>query len=332
MANSTLTSDQRMHKAITLRNRLTNYLIYALVVLAAISGLDTLRQAGGWIVGIVSTTTASDNKPIDTSATNSYAVATDYAQEIVMAFLTTPKERQEDLRRYYTGDPQLPEKPIGASDPHIAGVAEHAGRAPNIQEWAIIVSVAQPDPTGGLQPIRVRYAATLTVIDGKRGRATARPKPLPEEDLGVDMPLDYETTVDDNDPAVVAITGFLRALLTGGPDLSLYKTGSYKIKPFSPPLFQSIRLTSVRSQPPTVEGGQQQVRMFVTVVATRSFSTQTYDYPLRLTVTNDRWEVAAIEQFPALAPKVTEPKSASTTTTSAPDAPSSGHNTVFGKP
>ena len=76
----------------------------------------------------------------------------------------------------------------------------------------------------------------------------------------------------------------------------------------------------------------------IVIKATRAFSTVSTQYPLKLIVTDGRWEVAGIEIFPALGSKATEPQPRQSTAGKPPSAATSSDpstssgDSVFGKP
>lgn len=314
------------------QQRLTRWTAVVVVVLAAIGGLRTVIDTTGAIVRAVGG--GDDQAAVETSNLNSFFAAADCAQDFVKAFLTTPKGREIEVLRFYTGDMALPESPIEASDPRITGVKEQPGPAAGTQQWAFVVSMAQRNP-GSLDTIRVRYLTTVFVDTRGNTRATKKPTPLGPQDWGVDVPLDYPTPVDSKDPTVIAISGFLRALLSGGPDMTRYAAKGNKALPTNPPLYGSITVTSVRSQPPTMtDDGHQKVRMLATIKAD-SFASYEFDFPLELTATDGGWMVSAIEWFPALGSSASAPPTtttAPTTTSKAPTPSTPGNAAGFGKP
>lgn len=344
-ATKTTSADRRLLRAATRRQHATKYAIIVVVVLAAIGGIGQI-VAGVSAIGRMIAGGTSSASAIDTTATDTAAGVTDFAQSFVMDYLAAakcPGSNQDcsnaDLSAYYTGSLDLPETKIDAIDPQVYSVLAKPGPLPNLQLWSVVVSVAQRDSADSLTRRRVYYQVGITVLDGTRRRATAPPAVVPGPAPGIDVSLDYETVVADNDPAVTAITGFLRAMLAGGPDMSRYVASGYAAKAITPPLFQSLTVTSVRSQTPTTStSGSTEVRMLADIKATRAFSTVSMQYPLKLIVTDGRWEVAGIEIFPALGSKATEPqprqdtagKSPSAATASDPSTTSG--DSVFGKP
>ena len=329
------TADRRLLRAATRRQHAIKYGVAAIVVLAATGGIGqlwSLSSAALRMLAQPSGQTAASATADDTARVGDFAI--DY----VKTFLAATKSSAHELAAFYTGDVALSDTPVDASDPQLASLPEpQPGPAGNLQQWSVVVSVAQRDSADSLQRRRVYYQVTLVVLDRTRLRATTLPTVVsPVWSTGVDVNLDYETVVAKDDPAVVAITGFLRALLAGGPDMSRYIAAGYTTNPLTPPLFQSITVTNVRSQTPTSSStGGQQVRMLATVTGTRAFSTVPMQYPLRLIVTDSRWEVAGIELFPALGAKATDPPppaGAADASTTVPTPSQTPTDSVFGKP
>ncbi|NTY62094.1 conjugal transfer protein [Mycolicibacterium sphagni] len=328
-------ADRRLLRAATRRQAVMKYVIIAGVVLAAIGGIGQLWSLGSAVVGMVS---RPSDQTVGIASADDTARVGDFAVDWVQTFLSSARGHESDLAAFYTGDLTLPETPVDAIDPQLASLPEpQPGPAPNLVQWSVVVSVAQRDSADSLQRRRVYYQATIVVLDGTRLRAITLPAVVsPVWSTGVDVSLDYETVVSDSDPAVVAITGFLRALLAGGNDMSRYVAAGYDARPMAPPPFRSIAITNVRSQSPTSSAaGGTQVRMLASIKGTRAFSTVPMQYPLRLIVTDGRWEVAGIELFPALGSKATDPPAPPTAGPATSTAPTPGGtptDSVFGKP
>lgn len=335
---TTDSTDRRLLRAATRRRTATSYAAVALLVLAAIGGVGQMWSWGSTAVAVIAG--GNNNGAIDTDAADNTARVTDFAQSWVMAYLSSskcstrnPMCHTADLSGFYSGPIDLPESPIDAIDPQVFSVRAEPGPSTNLALWSVVISVAQRDSADSAARRRVYYQVAITVVDGTRPRAATLPAVVPGATPGVDVKLDYPTVVDDNDPAVVAITGFLRALLSGGPDMSRYVATDYPAHPLSPAPFQTLTISSVRSQTPTADaGGSTHVRMLVSIKATRAFSDVAMQYPLRLVVADGRWEVAGIEIFPALTSDATEPAPPSTTSPAPPDAVQPTGGGLFGKP
>lgn len=343
----TASADHRLLRAATRRQHAVKYAVVVVVVLAAIGGVGQI-VSGASAVGRMLFGDTGAASTLDTTATDTAAGVTDFAQSFVMDYLVAakcPDNNQDcpsaDLSAYYTGSLELPETKVDAIDPQVYSVLAEPGPIPNLQLWSVVISVAQRSSADSLVRRRVYYQVNVTVLDGTRRRATTPPAVVPGPAPGVDVSLDYETVVSESDPAVTAITGFLRAMLAGGPDMSRYVSAGYPAKAITPPLFQSLTVSSVKSQAPAATpSGTTEVRMLADIKATRAFSTVSMQYPLRLIVTDGRWEVAGIEIFPALGSKASEPQPHQSTTDksaaagAASDSPSttSSGDSVFGKP
>lgn len=331
---STDSADRRLLRAATRRRRLRHYAVVAVIVLAAIGGLGQIWSLGSTAISMISS--GSDSGSIDTGAADDTARVADFAQNWVMAYLAASKCgpgaancHTADLSPFYSGGVDLPEAPIDATDPQLYSVHAEPGRSLNLQLWSVVISVAQRDSADSLSRRRVYYQVAVTVVDGTRPRAATLPAVVPGWSPGVDVNLDYTTVVADTDPAVVAITGFLRALLAGGPDMSRYAASNYTAHAVTPPPFRSLTITSVRSQSPTATAdGSTYVRMLASIKASRAFSVVPMQYPLRLVVADGRWEVAGIELFPALGIDANQPPAPTTDT----PTPSASPTPVFGKP
>jgi hypothetical protein len=335
---STDSADHRLLRAVTRRRYVRNYAIIVVVVFAAIGGVGQLWSLGAAAVAMISNSNTSVT--INTAAADTTARVTDFAQTWVMAYLSASKCsagnascHTADLSAFYSGPVDLPETQIDATDPQLYSVHAEPGPSLNLQLWSVVVSVAQRDSADSMLRRRVYYQVAITIIDETRPRAATLPAVVPGAAPGVDVKLDYTTVVDDNDPAVVAITGFLRALLAGGPDMSRYVAINYPAQPLTPPPFRSLKITSVHSQTPTASAdGTTYVRMLATIKASRAFSEVPMQYPLRLVVADGRWEVAGIEFFPALGFDASEPPQPTTTNPPASQDTQDNEASIFGKP
>jgi hypothetical protein len=333
---STDSADSRLLRVATRRRHVRTYAIVIVVVLAAIGGVGQLWSMGSAAVAMISA--ANTSATINTDGADDTARVTDFAQSWVMTYLAASKCspgssscHAADLSAFYSGPVDLPETPIDVNSPQVYSVRAEPGPSLNLQLWSVVISVAQRDSADSMSRRRVYYQVAITVVNGIRPRAATLPAVVPGSAPGVDVKLDYPTVVDNNDPAVVAITGFLRALLSGGPDMSRYVAIDYRARPLTPPPFQSLAITSVRSQTPTASAdGSTYVRMLTTISASRAFSAVPMQYPLRLVVADGRWEVAGIELFPALGADASEPPPPITTTES-PVLTGAGAS-IFGKP
>lgn len=329
-------ADRRLLRAAIRRQHLMRYALIAGVVLAAIGGVGQLWSLGSAALEMVGRSSDQDAGPAGPPSADDTARIGDFAIDWVQAFLAASRGHESDLAPFYTGEVSLPETPIDAIDPQLASIPEpQPGPAANLVQWSVVVSVAQRDSADSLQRRRVYYQAPIVVLDRTRLRASTLPSVVrPVWGTGVDVNLDYETVVSHSDPAVVAITGFLRALLAGGNDMSRYIAAGYDAHPMTPPPFRSIAVTNVRSQSPTSSAtGTTQVRMLASITGIRAFSTVVpLQYTLRLTVTGGRWEVAGIELFPALGSKATDPPKGGAATTTEPDPATTSTDNVFGTP
>lgn len=301
------TADARLWRMAARRQVAIKVTALVVVALAAIGGVGQLWSWGSAALNMIGR--ATSQRSVAASADDAARVG-DFAVDWVRTYLGASRGHEADLWTFYTGELTLPETPIDAIDLQLASIPEpQPGPTANSSQWSVVVSAAQRDSTDGLARRRVYYQVTVVVVDDTRLRASTLPSVVgPVWTTGVDVSLDYPTVVADDDPAVVAIAGFLRALLAGGPDMSRYVAAGYGARPLSPPPFGSVALTAVRSQSPTTGAGGTQVRMLASVDGTRAFSTVPMHYPLRLIVTDGRWEVAGIELFPALAHKATDPR------------------------
>lgn len=141
-------ADRRLLRAATRRQHATKFMIVVVVVLAAIGGLGQIVSGVSAIGRMIAGGTSSTSS-IDTTATDTAAGVTDFAQSFVMDYLAAakcPGSNQDcssaDLSAYYTGSLDLPETKIDAIDPQVYSVLAEPGPLPNLQLWSGVVRSA----------------------------------------------------------------------------------------------------------------------------------------------------------------------------------------------
>jgi len=325
------TPDRKLLRAAERRTTVTRLLTVAVIVLAAIGGIGQLLSWTGALFGSAYEATHSTSA-LDNPGADDTARVTDFAANWVTTYLGAAQGQEAALTPFYSGAVELPKTPMDATDPQLFSVRAEPGPAANLQVWSVVVSVAQRQSTGSAKRSRVYYQVGISVVDNSRLRAITLPTIVPGPRPGLDVSLDYDTTVAKDDPAAVAIAGFLRALLAGGPDLSRYIARGYSAQPMTPPPFQAVTVTDIHAQAPSTKDGVTRVRMLATVAGTRSFSVVQMQYPMLLTESDRQWQVAGIEIFPALGSKASEPPPTQTTTAPAPGSASTYPTSAFGTP
>lgn len=325
------TPDRMLMRAAERRTTITRLLTVAVVVLAAIGGIGQLLSWTGDLIGLAgdatSTTSALDNPGADDTAR-----VTDFAANYVTTYLGSAQGQEAALTPFYSGSVELPKTPMDATDPQLFSVRAEPGPAANLQVWSVVISVAQRQSTDSSKRSRVYYQVGVSVVDNSRLRAITLPTIVPGPRPGLDISLNYDTTVANDDPAAVAIAGFLRALLAGGPDISRYIARGYSAQPMTPPPFQSVTVTDIHAQAPSTKDGVTQVRMLATVAGSRSKGVVQMQYPMLLTESDRQWQIAGIEIFPALGSKASEPPTTQTATAPSPGSTSTYPTSAFGTP
>lgn len=241
---------------------------------------------------------------VNTAATdlsNERAVAGEFAQRLVTAWLTTARARPEPLLALVE-DAQvavLPEQPFNATDPAVAGIV----RVGDI--WSVTVAVTVTDARDMTErrfyqvPVQVRGAAV-----------TAITLPATVSAPVVEAPprTGYRYQLNPVSAAGVTVTQFLAAYTAGAGDVSRYLTPGTALSPLTPAAYTDIRLDDLRSDA-DISGDDiprdgQRIRVLAQAVATVTpKQAVSVTYALTLTARASRWEITAIDPVPVLAPQ-----------------------------
>jgi hypothetical protein len=105
------------------------------------------------------------------------------------------------------------------------------------------------------------------------------------------------TRLDDDDPVVLTIDGFLQAMLADGGDPGRYLAPGLDLDPPSSPLFAEVAVDTVE----VTEIDAATIRAHVWVTGTTAAGTpHRLRYQLTLGLRDDRWEVAGLSGAPAV--------------------------------
>jgi hypothetical protein len=251
------------------------------------------------------------------------AAAGEAAQTWVVAWLTTPADRAEELTRFrVTGSGDLTLPRVGAAADHVS-VADiqlsaaarqgrqggnrsgrDAQRQDGEQVWSVTVG-ADVTSAPGTPPTRRFYQVSVQVFGGG-ARVLGLPAVVPGPVYSAARPAPYVSEVSAAGPLGHTVSGFLAALVAGQGDVSRWTSPQAVIAPVTPPVAVHARIRRITVP---VEGSAglssavprqgQVVHVLVTAdLVDAAGQVRTAQWPLQLAGRDGRWEVAGIDPAP----------------------------------
>ncbi|MFF9458770.1 conjugal transfer protein [Streptomyces flaveolus] len=306
---------------------------------AQMAGLSRLVRAGVWalvvsgpVLGTLAFLSASAPdqgaaKPVASATSASPVGPAGFAELFVSAYLQAGQGTERDLAPYYSGSIALAVKP-GTRTATQSTVLASREVQPGYWSVTVAADVTAHDDKGksrrlGVQYFRVGIQATGPASAGGSEQGTtagyaatslpaqvAAPTALKPGDLA------YETDRGSSsaDPSVETARGFLAAYLTGMTELDRYTSPGTRLQPISPAPYSAVKVTAVQDD--SSGSGQQKVptdgtvlHQLVQVDATdQAGSPVSLSYALTLKSRAGRWEVASIDDAPAI--RASSPSSA----------------------
>lgn len=236
-----------------------------------------------------------------TDRSNVRAVAGEFAQRVVVAWLSATRDKP-DVLAALVADRQLtslPEVGYTVSNPTVAAITSHDG------VWSVRVAATVTDARK--QTARRFYQVPVTVSGGQNPAVAALtlPSPVSAPAVRTGVSLAYRTQVDTSGPVAATVSQFLTAYTAGEGDVTRYVTPGVQMSAISPAPYTSVKvddLTAVGDVDPSANPADGQVlRVLVSASATVTRQQVTaLSYALTLKARAGRWEVAAIDLTPAL--------------------------------
>ncbi|WP_051715407.1 conjugal transfer protein [Streptomyces sp. NRRL S-475] len=317
---------------------------------AQMAGLSRLVRAGVWalvVSGPVLGTLAflSSSAPAQGAAKPAAAATpaspvgpAGFAELFVSAYLQAGQGTERDLAPYYSGSVALAVKPGTRTATQSTVIASREVQ-PGYWSVTVAADVTAHDDKGkstrlGVQYFRVGIQATGPAGAGgtEQGAtagyaATSLPAQVAAPAALKPGGLAYETDRGSSsaDPSVETARGFLAAYLTGTTELDRYTSPGTRLQPISPAPYAAVKVTGVQDD--SSSSGQQKVpadgtvlHQLVQVDATdQAGSPVSLSYALTLKSRAGRWEVASVDDAPAIRAS-SPPSAAPHTTTPSPDA------------
>ncbi|MEU0214104.1 conjugal transfer protein [Streptomyces sp. NPDC006265] len=318
---------------------------------AHLSGISRLARVGVWALvvsgpalGMLAFLSASGpaqgaTKPVAAAAPASPVGPAGFAELFVAAYLQAGQGTERDLAPYYSGSFALAVKP-GTREATQSTVIASREVQPGYWSITVAADVMAHDDQGkakrlGVQYFRVGIQATGPATAGGPDKtatavgytATSLPAQVAAPAALKPGGLAYETDRGSSsaDPSVETARGFLSAYLTGSTELDRYTSPGTRLQAINPAPYAAVKVTGVQDD--ALNAGQQTVpadgtvrHQLVQVDATDQVgSPVSLSYALTLKSRAGRWEVASVDDAPAIRVSGT-PSAAPHTTTPSPDA------------
>ncbi|GLX22629.1 conjugal transfer protein [Streptomyces lavendulae] len=317
---------------------------------AQMAGLSRLVRAGVWalvvsgpVLGTLAFLSSSApaqgaTKPAPAATSASSVGPTGFAELFVSAYLQAGQGTERDLAPYYSGSVALSVKPGTRTATQSTVIASREVQ-PGYWSVTVAADVTAHDDKGkskrlGVQYYRVGIQATGPASAGGTEQsatagyaATSLPAQVAAPTALKPGGLAYETDRGSSsaDPSVETARGFLAAYLTGTTELDRYTSPGTRLQPISPAPYAAVKVTGVQDD--SSGPGQQKVpadgtvlHQLVQVDATdQAGSPVSLSYALTLKSRAGRWEVASVDDAPAIRAS-SPPSAAPHTPTPSPDA------------
>ncbi|MFF4534040.1 conjugal transfer protein [Streptomyces sp. NPDC001407] len=299
---------------------------------AHLSGIARLVRVGAWalvasgpVFGVMALVGASGPaqgvaKPVAAPSPASPVGPAGFAQLFVTAYLEAGQGTERDLAPYYSGSVALSVKPgtRTASRPVVIASREVQ---PGYWSVTVAVDVTAQDDKGKAKRLGVQYFRVGIQATGPAGAggtatsasavagytATSLPAQVAAPAALKPGALAYESDrgSSSTDPAVETARGFLTAYLAGTGELDRYTSPGTRLRAISPAPYTAVKVTGVQDD---AGAGQQkvpadgtQLHQLVQVEATdQAGSAASLSYALTLTSRAGRWEVASVDDAPAI--------------------------------
>lgn len=300
--------------------------VRGVVGLALVCGPAGLAVA----MGTSQATVARSSEP-SASRSSERAAVGEFAGQFVLAWLGTTEDNSAELERFISLPTAVewPPTPAAGTEVSISAV-DHRGAG----MWAVTVgvTVTRPKVAGAHEQTTRRYFQVP--VNHTKGRMVAAtlPSAVAAPATGETPELGYGYTLAAGGPAVDTVAQFLSALLAGNGDISRFLTPGVQISPVNPAPYRAIKVDKVTADSDLTSASAaapadgDRVHVLATARGTRGkTTTTTLQYALTLKARDGRWEVAALDPVPRLAPAATT--TPPTGDTSPETAPTEGSTT-----
>ncbi|WP_327740613.1 conjugal transfer protein (plasmid) [Streptomyces nojiriensis] len=318
---------------------------------ARMAGLSRLVRVGVWalvasgpVLGVLAFLGSSGpaqgvTKPVAAATPASPVGPAGFAELFVSAYLQAGQGSERDLAPYYSGSVALAVKPGTRTATQSTVIASREVQ-PGYWSVTVAADVTAHDDKGKSKRLGVQYFRVGIQATGPAGAGGTEQGPATAGYAATSLPaqvaaptalkpggLAYETErgASSADPSVETARGFLAAYLTGTTELDRYTSPGTRLQPINPAPYAAVKVTGVQDD--LSASGQQKVpadgtvlHQLVQIDATdQAGSPVALSYALTLKSRAGRWEVASVDDAPAV--RVSSPPSAAPhTTTPSPGA------------
>ncbi|MFF2378346.1 conjugal transfer protein [Streptomyces xiamenensis] len=301
---------------------------------AHLSGITRLVRVGVWVLvasgpvlGLLaffasSRTVPAVSVPAAVPAASSPVGPAGFAELYVSAYLRAGQGTERDLAPFFSGPVVLSVAPGARTATHSTVIASREAE-PGYWSVTVAADVTVQDEEGeatrlGVQYFRVGIQATGSAGAGGTSQsdgelagyaATSLPAQVAAPTAIESGALAYvsDRGSSNEDPAVAAASGFLTAFLTGTSELDRYTSpDSHHLQAISPVPYTAVTVTGVRDDfagagQQTVPADGTELHQLVNVDATDQVGNKvSLSYALTLRARDGRWEVASVDDAPAI--------------------------------
>ena len=273
--------------------RLAPLLLWALVGLGALGGINTLTGGGGAGAAGIGGSSTSATGP------------SGWAQLYLQAFLPAGEDAEAGLDAFYPDAPEL----VGVQPDSLrAGwtvVLSTEQQAPGY--WTVTVAAdVQGRSAGHWADLGARYYSVIVAGQAGHYTSTQLPSEVPAPGGATAPELALPAPEGVAGPAAISstVSQFLQALLGGQGVIARYEVAGLGVGALSPAPFTSVKLTGLsETVAPPVKGSPSTCSALAQVTGTDSAGrAQTLSYALSLDLVDGEWEVDQFGGAPALAP------------------------------
>ncbi|WP_424892389.1 conjugal transfer protein [Streptomyces sp. XH2] len=300
---------------------------------AHLSGITRLARVGVWalvasgpVLGVMALLGSSSpargvTKPVAAPAQASQVGPAGFAELFVSAYLQAGQGSERDLAPYYSGSVALSVKPGTRTATQSTVIAS---REVQPGYWSITVAadVTAQDDQGKAKHLGVQYfrvgiqakgpagaggtAATGDPVAGYAATSLPAQVAAPAALRPGALAYDSDRGSSSTDPAIETARGFLTAYLAGTAELDRYTSPGARLQAISPAPYAGVKVTGVKDD--ATGSGQQKVPADGTVLhqlvqveaRDQAGSAVSLSYALTLKSRAGRWEVASVDDAPAI--------------------------------
>lgn len=255
--------------------------------------------AGG--LALVQAAAPAPAAPASVDLSGERAAAGEFAQRVVVAWLTSTRDHPEQLAALVPAAEAatMPAAPFGVANPAVSAIRQVGG------VWSVTVAATVTDARK--TTARRFFQVPVTVAGDGAVAALSLPAPVAGPTVAASATeLGYPVQVSAGGLVGAAVTQFLAAYLAGSGDVTRYVTPGVQLSAVAPAPYTAVRVRDLladvdvdTADPPPDDTA---ARLLVTAeAAVTGEQTVTAGYALTVTARAGRWEVSAIDPTPLVA-------------------------------